>query len=493
MRRTNAICCTVLAATSACCAVLPWAAAAENHASADVLAGVSQRAAQLESAALKIWDLAEVGYQEVDSSRVLQEQLRAAGFEVQVGVAGMPTAFLARWRHGEGPVLALLAEFDALPGLSQAAAPLRQPRADKHAAHACGHNLFGAASVNAAIALKQWLQTSGTGGELRVYGSPAEEGGSGKVYLVRAGLFDDVDVALHWHPSDRNSAEQARALSNVSGKFRFHGTSAHAAHSPDQGRSALDAVEAMNFMVNAMREHVPQDARIHYVITGGGAAPNVVPDFAESYYYVRHVDSKVVLEIMERVQQAAQGAALGTGTRVEFEQTGGTYSTLPNDTLGRLMDASLREVGPPQWSEADVRAARELRSTLPKADARPEDSWRAVDDYTIDQISYGSTDVGDVSWVTPTVGLRTATWAPGTPAHSWQAAAASGMGIGIKGAITAAQVLALVGRKLYENPALIAQARAEFEQRRGTQFEYAAMVGDRDPPLDYRLERRATP
>jgi aminobenzoyl-glutamate utilization protein B len=460
--------------------------AAAQRDDANPLAGVEARSPQIEAAALEIWDLAEVGYQEVDSSRILQQQLQRAGFKLEVGVAGMPTAFIARHRRGDGPVLALLAEFDALPGLSQAAVPQRQQRPDRNAAHACGHNLFGAASANAAIALKEWMDAQNVAGEVRVYGTPAEEGGSGKVYLVRDGFFDDVDVALHWHPGDRNTARQTRALSNISGKFRFHGASAHAAMAPEQGRSALDGVEAMNFMVNAMREHVPQDARMHYVITHGGAAPNVVPDFAEAYYYVRHVDPQVVLALMERVRKAAEGAALGTETTVEFEQTGGTYSTLPNDVLGRLMDASLRQVGPPQWAETDIQAATQLRATLANPDALALDAWRDIAAYSVDEINYGSTDVGDVSWKTPTVGLRVATWAPGTPAHSWQAAAASGLPIGVKGAVTAAKTLALTAQKLFQDPRLIEQARAEFEQRRGAQFKYSALVGDRAPPLDYR-------
>ena len=265
-------------------------------------ARVDAHAAQLETAALRIWDLAEVGYQEIESSRVLQQQLRDAGFAVEAGVAGMPTAFIARYRRGAGPVLAILAEFDALPGLSQTAAAAKEPRAGKSAAHACGHNLFGAASITAAIAVKEWLEAGGATGEIRVYGTPAEEGGSGKVYFVRAGLFQDVDATLHWHAGDRNTAYQPRNLSNLSGKFRFYGVAAHAAQAPEQGRSALDGVEAMSFMVNALREHVPQDTRIHYVITNGGAAPNVVPEFAEVYYYVRHVDPGVARSVMDRVE-----------------------------------------------------------------------------------------------------------------------------------------------------------------------------------------------
>ena len=474
---------TVLACAAAAAAASP--ALAQTRDGDGPAARIDAHAAKLEAAALRIWQLAEVGYQETESSRVLQEQLRDAGFDIQASIAGMPTAFIARYRRGAGPTLAILAEFDALPGLSQAAVAEQQAVPEKNAAHACGHNLFGAASVAAAIAVKEWLDAGGASGEIRVYGTPAEEGGSGKVYFVREGLFDDVDATLHWHAADRNTADQPRNLANLSGKFRFYGTASHAAQAPEQGRSALDAVEAMNFMVNAMREHVPQQTRIHYVITNGGAAPNVVPELAEVYYYVRHFDPQVVRSVMERVARAADGAALGTGTRVEFEQIGGTYGLLPNDTLGRLMDASLREVGTPQWSEADIASAARIRATLADR-SKSERGWREFESYAVGEPLYSSTDVGDVSWVTPTAGLRTATWVPGTPAHSWQAAAASGMDIGIKGAIVAAKVLARTAEKLYEDPAAIATARAELEERRGEDFVYAAFVGDRAPPLDYR-------
>ena len=452
----------------------------------DLAARVDAHATDIETAAMKIWQLAEVGYKEVESSGVLQDQLKRAGFEVSASVAGMPTAFIARYRRGEGPTIAILAEFDALPGFSQAAVAQRQSLADKRAAHACGHNLFGAASVGAAIALKEWFDAGRGRGEIRVYGTPAEEGGSGKVYLVRDGHFRDVDAVLHWHAADRNTAEQARNLANISGKFRFHGASAHAAQSPDQGRSALDGVEAMNFMVNAMREHVPQDARIHYVITDGGAAPNVVPDFAEVYYYVRHPDARVVRAIIDRVRKAADGAAMGTGTTVEFEQTGGTYGLLPNDTLGRVMDASLREIGAPKWDAKESEFARQVRATVADANSRTEKSWGEIDAYAFDELNYGSTDVGDVSWVIPTAGIRIATWPPATAAHSWQAAAASGTSIGAKGAVVAAKVLARTAQKLYEKPDLVAKARAELEKQRGADFKYTALVGDRAPPLDYR-------
>src|SRR5690606_12079258 len=272
-----------------------------------------------------LWNWAEPGYLESRSSRLLQEELREAGFRVEAGVAGMPTAVVAEAGSG-GPVIALLAEMDALPGMSQVAGPARKGVDGQANGHACGHNLFGAGAVAAARAVSAWLQATGTPGRVRVYGTPAEEGGSGKVYMVRAGLFDDVDVALHWHPSDQNSAAQAGSMANVRGRFRFTGVSAHASIAPERGRSALDGVEAMNHMANLLREHVPGQTRIHYTISDGGGAPNVVPATASVYYYVRHPDPAVVGEVFGRLQKAAEGAALGTGTEVAYEPLGGVYS-----------------------------------------------------------------------------------------------------------------------------------------------------------------------
>src|SRR5437016_12527101 len=321
---------------------------------AKLIANVDAYAARMSEVALKIWSLPELGYQETKTSALLQDELRAAGFRVETGIAGIPTAFLARAGTSDGPVIAILAEMDSLPGLSQAATPERKPIADQISGHGCGHHLFGSAAVAAAIAGKTWLEETGTKAQIRVYGTPAEEGGGGKVYMVRAGLFNDVDVTLYWHPSDANNASQDRNLANTSAKFRFHGQAAHAAAAPDRGRSALDGVEAMNFMVNYMREHVPQDVRIHYVITNGDAAPSVVPDFAESFYYVRHPDPRVVAEVFERVKKAAEGAALGTGTTFDYEVINGVYSILPNDVLGRVMDANLRRVGAPGWTAEEM-------------------------------------------------------------------------------------------------------------------------------------------
>ena len=284
--------------------------------------------------ALEIWNLAEVGYQEFVSTGLLQDHLREAGFEIETGVAGMPTAFIANYGSGQ-PIIGILAEFDALPGINQAAVPDREPIEGKAAGHACGHHLFGMGSAAAAIAVKTWLAEVALGGTIRVYGTPAEEGGSGKVYMARDGLFDDADVVITWHAGDRNDASPDTNLAIKSAKFRFQGLSAHAGAAPDRGRSALDGVEAMNMMANMMREHVPQETRIHYVITSGGSAPNVVPDFAEVYYYVRNPSPDVVADVFDRLVAASTGAALGTGTTVEHEVVGGSFNRLPNVALSR--------------------------------------------------------------------------------------------------------------------------------------------------------------
>lgn len=449
----------------------------------DPVALVDARYDETARVARQIWDWAELGYLEERSSGMLKAQLEQHGFTVESGVAGIPTAFVGEWGEG-GPVIAVLAEFDALPGISQSDSPTREEREGVGAAHACGHNLFAAGSLTAAIAIKQWLETTGTPGRIRLYGTPAEEGGSGKVYMVRAGLFDDVDIALHWHADDENSAAARTSLANRSAKFRFHGVSAHAAGAPERGRSALDGVEAMNMMVNMMREHTTMDSRIHYVVTAGGHAPNVIPDFAESFYYVRHSRTDEVEAMWSRLEDAARGAALGTGTRVEWEVIHGNNPLLVNETLARMMDSKLRQVGGVEYTEEERAWAEQIATTLGDG-AMPIENAAQIQPYN-SSLGYGSTDVGDVSWATPTVGVRTATWVPGTSSHSWQSAAASGTSIGFKGAQNAAKALTLAAVELYQNPELRAAARAEFDASRGPDYKYRSLLGDRDPPLDYR-------
>ena len=435
------------------------------------------------SIAQQIWGFAEMGYQEEKSAELLQQTLSNEGFKVTKGVAGIPTAFIAE--YGEGlPVIAILGEYDALPGLSQEAVAEKKS-AGKAAGHACGHHLFGTASTAAAIEVKNWLKTNKKKGTIRFYGCPAEEGGSGKVYLVREGLFNDVDAALHWHPGDANDANPGSALANKSAKFRFYGIASHAGMAPEKGRSALDGVEAMNMMVNMMREHIPSDARIHYVITNGGKAPNVVPDFAEVYYYVRHSNRKMVLDIFDRIAKAAEGAALGTGTKMDYELIGGTHELLPNITLQKMMHANLVKVGGVQYTEKEKEFGNQIIQSLGIENGSLEKAAMVQPYKTLDP-SFGSTDVGDVSFTVPTAGMGSATWVPGTPAHSWQAVAAGGTDIGNKGMMVAAKTIALTAIDLFLNPSIILKAKEELNQKRGIDFKYTPLLGDRKPALDYR-------
>lgn len=451
--------------------------------SGPILKQLESKSEQYGNIAQEIWNLAEMGYQEEKSSALLQKTLSDAGFKINKGVAGIPTAFIAEYGSGS-PIIAIMGEYDALPGLSQEAVAEKKS-AGKAAGHACGHHLFGTASMAAAIATKDWLTANKKQGTIRFYGTPAEEGGSGKVFMVREGLFNDVDIALHWHPSSQNAASAGAALANKSAKFRFYGVSAHAAGSPEKGRSALDGVEAMNIMVNMMREHIPQEARIHYVITDGGKAPNVVPDFAEVYYYARHNTRDVVIDIFDRMVKAAEGAALGTGTTMDYEMIGGTHELLPNLTLQKLMHDNLSKIGGIEYSAEEKIFADKIAQSLgqEKADLAMA---KNVQPYRTEARAYGSTDVGDVSFTVPTVGMGAATWVPGTPAHSWQAVAAGGTNIGNKGMMVAAKTLTLTAIELFGNTSLVSEAKKEFQEKRGADFKYIPLLGDRTPALDYR-------
>lgn len=434
--------------------------------------------------ALQIWEYSELGYKEQKSSALLQQLLKDNGFTVTAGVADIPTAFVASFGSGS-PVIGILGEFDALPGLSQQAIPEKNPAVGRDAGHGCGHHLFGTASAAAGIQIKKLMQEGKLKGTIKVYGCPAEEGGSGKVYMVRAGLFNDLDVAIHWHPGNENSVTMTSALANSSAKFRFKGLSAHAAGAPDRGRSALDGVEAMNYMVNMMREHIPQETRIHYVITSGGKAPNVVPDYAEVYYYVRHPKRDQVKSIFERVVKAANAAAMGTETTMEYEIIGGTHDMLLNRALAIVMQTNLEKVGGVKYSQAEKEFATKLQSsfTYKVPSITEADSIRGIKIEA--DAGGGSTDVGDVSYAVPTVGMRAATWVPGTPAHSWQAVACGGTEIGTKGMMVAAKTMALTAIDLYTKPELILKAKDEFKTVRGG-YKYEALLGNRKPALNYR-------
>jgi len=460
--------------------------AAQTDDRASMLQRIDARRDSYATVAKQIWGFAEVGYQEEKSSALLQQQLRAAGFQVKAGVADIPTAFVATFGSGK-PVIGIVGEFDALPGLSQEAQTAARHAIEENAAgHGCGHNLLGTGALAAAIAVKEWLASSGRAGTLRYYGTPAEEGGSGKVYMVRAGLFSDVDAVVSWHPGDRNEASPTSSTANITGKFRFRGVAAHAAAAPDRGRSALDAVEAMDYMVNMMREHVPQETRIHYIITRGGAAPNIVPDFAEAYYYARQPNMKILDGIWERMVDAAKGAALGTGTKMELEITGAVYNVLPSEYLAEVMNANLERVGGFSYTPEEVRFGEELRKTLTDAPDVAIGSQETVAPLRSGLVNSSSTDLADVSWNVPTVSMVAATFVPGVPAHSWQATACAGGTIGVKGMMVAAKSMALTTVDLFTDPAHIQKAKAEFDQKRGPNFKYTTRLADRKPALDYR-------
>jgi len=448
----------------------------------DVIKSIDSGYDQYSAIAKNIWGYAEVGFQETKSSALLQETLTKNGFKVEAGVAAIPTAFIATYGTGK-PVIAILGEFDALPGVAQEAVPQKKPIEGQVAGHACGHHLFGTASAAAAIAVKDWLIANKKQGTIRFYGTPAEEGGSGKVYMVREGLFKDVDVVVNWHPGPVNSASPGTSLANKTGKFRFYGVASHAAAAPQRGRSALDGVEAMDVMVNMMREHVTSETRIHYVITKGGEAPNVVPAFAEVYYYVRHPDRSEVKDVWERIVNASKGAALGTDTKVEVEITGGVHDLLPNETLAKAMYANLKTVGGYTMTDEEKSFGTEIQKSF-TGKIPSLNSTHEIAAYEL-RAGSASTDVGDVSWVVPTVGMSAATWVPGTAAHSWQAVAAGGTTIGMKGMMIAAKSMALMAIDLYSNPTLVADAWKEFREKTAD-FKYEALIGDRAPALDYR-------
>jgi len=446
---------------------------------------IDQNKVSADQTALKINQLSELGYQEVQSAHTLSNHLAQQGFTVKSGVANIPTAFVASYGSGK-PVIGFIAEFDALPGFSQQATAQRKTIEHQHNGQACGHHLLGTAAAEAAIAVKAYMDKHNIEGTLKVFGSPAEEGGGGKVYLSRAGLIQGVDVVLNWHPASFNDSNPINNLANFSGKFRFKGRSAHAAAAPELGRSALDAVESMNFMVNAMREHVDQGSRIHYVITNGGKAPNVVPDFAEVYYYARHNNPEIARQTWERIENAAKGAALGTETQVEIEITNATFSLLPNHLLSKLVHDNLTLVGGVTYDQDEVKFAEELQQSF-NYEVPSVKSANDINPYDASgEIYYVSSDVGDISWNAPTNWLNVATWVPGTAPHSWQAVAAGSMSIGLKGMNVAAKTMAFSALDLLLDDKKVDAIYAEFVKARGEDFHYQPLVKDRAPPLDYR-------
>jgi len=455
-----------LLAMACVAAVACGQAAAESAGKAAVLAQVEQLRPRMSGVNQAIWRYAEPGLEETRSSGELMDWLRENGFSVRAGVAGMPTAFVASYGEGK-PVIAYLAEYDALIGVSQKAVPRREKRDDPDiiAGHGCGHSVYGTGSTAAAIAVARVKAAKGLPGTVRLYGTPAEETVDAKTYMLRDGLFDDVDAVLSWHASDRTGANYRYSKAVLAVRFTFEGVSAHASTSPQFGRSALDALELMNIGVNYLREHVPEDTRIHYVVTDGGDQPNVVPARAASWYYVRADRHHSVEQVYARIVDIARGAALMTGTTMSHVVDGDAHEVLPNRALAHLIDGNLRRVGPPRFDDQDRAFARESQKDLGTVfdhalfediDPLPAEPGQGM----------ASTDQGDLSWHVPTGGLVVASYAFGAPGHSWQVAAATGTGIGEKAMDVAARTLAATGFDLLTQPKLLEQARESFRQVR---------------------------
>ena len=454
---------------------------------AQLLKLVDQNSAPYRELSHQIWAHPELGYKEFESSAALQAALRKDGFTVISPVADEPTGFVASYGEGK-PVIGILGEFDALPGLSQDTVPERKALTEGAPGHACGHNLLGSGAALAAVALRQYMVKNHVKGTLRFYGTPAEEGGDGKVYMLRAGLFKDVDVVLQWHPADHNAVANGGMLAIVSAKFVFHGVAAHAAMAPDRGRSALDAVMLMGTGVEYMREHVPSNTRIHYIISKGGVAPNVVPDLAELNLMARSPDLNTLDNVWARLQKIAEGAGLMTETTLEVKGIGGDANILGNDVLAKVAQRNLEQVGGFHYTEQEKQFALDLQKTLPSSGVKPLETSARIDPLTPFDPNEpaASTDVGDVSWNVPTIGFSAATFVPGVAAHTWQAAASTGMSIGQRGMVVAAKAMALTGADLFASPQLVADAHKEFDrQMQGKKYRSFVPEGQK-PPLDYR-------
>ncbi len=460
---------------------------------------------QLTSISDKIWSYAEYGLCEDKSSQLLAETLRKNGFRVQQGVAKMPTAILAEKGQGS-PIIATMGEYDALPNLSNKAVPRKEALIDGGMGHGCGHNVHGTTALAATIAASESMEKHNLPGTIRFYGTPAEENFSGKMIMVNHGLFDDVDAALSHHPGDINVATLASSNVISGAYFHFYGKTSHAAGNPEAGRSALDAVELMNVGVNYLREHIIPEARIHYVIEVGGGQPNVVPDYARSHYYIRAPEQSLLEPIKKRVMKVAEGAATMTETQLKAEMSWGGYHKIPNRTLSEVVTINMRQVGPPKFTAEDYQFAAEIAKTFPHEDRETSlikdkvPNWeKYVDQDLITDIfdawddgttSPGSTDVADVSWITPTMEFTTTCNVNGAPGHSWQFTACDGSGIGHRSLIFASKTMAGAALDLLTNPTLVKNAKNEHIKRlRGREYNKNSAI---ETPLERARELAKT-
>ena len=444
----------------------------------DVLKCLNSINDEIQDLSLKIWSSPEISGKEKESANLFRKVLKDNGFEIKE-IHGMEHAFIAEYGSGS-PVIAVLGEYDALPGLSQKVDTKFNPVEENGPGHGCGHNLLGGAALGAVLAIKKYLEQCEMSGTIRFYGCPEEETLAGKVKMIKKGAFHGCDLALSWHPMSVNTALENAFLANNSIKFRFHGISSHAAQSPEAGRSALDAVELMNVGANYLREHIIDKARIHYTITNAGGAPNIIPKEAESWYYVRAPHRKDVEEITERLFKVAKGAAMMTETTVDCEIISGCYEMLPNKVLFDLTYKNMVEIGAPSYTEKELAFAKGLQETIdpnivegeikkylsPDSNEKTYIHQGVLEKEKADTVVIaGSSDSGDVSWIMPMNLFLTACFPLGVAIHSWQATASTGSSIGMKGMIYAAQVLSGMMYDLLNEPSIIASAKEEFNKR----------------------------
>jgi len=467
---------------------------------------ISDNEKMIIEASVNVWELAELGLLEEKSSKFLAKILEEHGFTVEMGVADMPTAFIATYGKGK-PTIGFMGEYDALPRLSQKPVPYKDPLEEGAPGHGCGHNIHGVTGVMGAIATKTVMEKHGLEGTLKFFGTPAEETYSGKVFMVRAGCFDGVDAVFSHHPGRFNVAGLGSSLAMNSAKFHFYGTTAHAAATPYVGRSALDAVELMNIGVNFMREHVVQEARVHYVIEDGGMQPNVVPDYARSWYYVRAPEREQVDQIYEWVLKIAEGAALMTQTKLKVEFIEGLSNELPSKGLSELVIANMREIGAPKYTDEEMKFAQDMAKSVTKemkreqlrASKRPGWEQLVEDDIHIDREIHdpwdedivwpGSTDTGDVSWITPTMEFSTSTATLEAAGHDWQWTACCGMSIGHKSLIFATKTMAGSAIELIIKPDLLKKIKDEHSERMTDRKYVCPIPKDVKPPLDIAREQ----
>jgi aminobenzoyl-glutamate utilization protein B len=442
------------------------------------VAAVDRHARDLEGLSDRIWAYAETALREHKSAAALADYAEQQGFRVERGVAGMPTAFVASYGQGR-PVIGVMGEYDALPGISQKALSEKAALVEGAAGHGCGHNLFGAASLGAALAIKEQIAAGKLRGTVRFYGTPAEEDYGGKVYMAREGLFDGLDAVLAWHPGDRTQADMLSSQAMVDVIVEFHGKAAHAASDPWNGRSAVDALEIFTHGVNMMREHTRPTSRLHYTIVAGGDVPNVVPEYAKVWLWARDWKRSEVEGLLARIRKLADGAATMTETTAKLTVQGGSWEMLVNESGARLLNANLLWLGPAVYTEQEQAFAKQLQ----RATGVPEvGMFAGIKPLDGQEPEGGSTDVGDISWIAPTLHVTVATAPLDAPWHAWPVVATGGMSIGHKGLVRAAKTLAATMVDLYEQPATLAAVQAEFKAKKGN-TEYKSYVPDGPPPV----------